>query len=255
MTDTHPLNRLLNLPPHEADELLAQASLGYWSQTRLNLTHAPLHWEWTKLAQTRPRLAVVAPREHAKSETFTVNQIAWRSIYTPGFQSYVFALSLDQAKKLKTRIDSVVEAVAPWLLSGPVVQHNQEYTRFQNYAEVQVAGAGKAVRGAHPDLIVGDDVLSEGNSMTSIRRQQTHEWWFGTIGGMSHPPTTRVIGRGKDARTIRVPGTVVHLVGTPFHRADLLMSMKSNPLYHFRRYAAEFDPAGLVPGTLAVEVS
>jgi hypothetical protein len=52
-----------------------------------------------------------------------------------------------------------------------------------------------------------------------------------------------------------MPATKVHLVGTPFHQQDLLMSMRSNPVYEFRRYAAEFDPADLVPGTTAVEVA
>ncbi len=37
------------------------------------------------------------------------------------------------------------------------------------------------------------------------------------------------------------PGTRIFLVGTPQHQNDLLMSMRENPTYHWRRYAAEFD--------------
>jgi hypothetical protein len=52
-----------------------------------------------------------------------------------------------------------------------------------------------------------------------------------------------------------MPPTRIMLVGTPFHERDLLMSMRGNPLYRFRRYAAEFDLALCVDGSLAVEAS
>lgn len=50
-----------------------------------------------------------------------------------------------------------------------------------------------------------------------------------------------------------MPPTRVHLVGTPFHQQDLLMNMAENPLYTFRRYAAEYEPDMLLEGH-AVEV-
>ena len=49
--------------------------------------------------------------------------------------------------------------------------------------------------------------------------------------------------------------TQIVLVGTPFHQQDLLMSMRANPIYHFRRYSVVFSPDELVAGTWAVEVS
>jgi hypothetical protein len=71
-----------------------------------------------------------------------------------------------------------------------------------------------------------------------------------TIGGMAHPGTTRrVLGNQR----VQMPGTKVFLVGTPFHEEDLLMSMKKNPLYQYRRYSAEFQASNLVDGW-AVEV-
>jgi hypothetical protein len=45
----------------------------------------------------------------------------------------------------------------------------------------------------------------------------------------------------------------VHLVGTPFHSSDLLMGMRANPIYEYRRYSAEFDVTG--DDTWAVEVA
>jgi hypothetical protein len=243
---------LANLRADEVEELACKAHMGVWAERRRGFVHADLHWEWNELAMTRGRLAVCAPREHAKSETFTVNQVAWRSIYTPGLESFVFAETSDQAKKIKERIDNAVAQAAPWMVEGQR-SNNLTSSVYANWASVEVAGSGKSVRGSHPDLIVGDDVLEEGNCMTSMQRKRIARWWAGTVGGMAHPPTVRSIGQ--TGRMMQVPGTIVHLVGTPFHQQDLLMSMRENPLYEFRRYAAEFDPADLVPGTMAVEVT
>lgn len=246
---------LARLPVDDVIELACKAHLGVWAEEKRGLLNAPLHWEWSEIAMTATRGCVVAPREHAKTEVFTVNQMAWRCQYTPGFQGYVFAQTGDQAAKLKERIDTAIADTAPWMLNGPHTMTNKTESRYANWSQISVAGAGKGVRGVHPDGIVGDDVLEEGNTLTAHQRKAVHRWWAGTIGGMAHPGTTRPIGRGKDARRVRMPPTRVHLVGTPFHAQDLLMSMKENPLYQFRRYAAEFREGDLVPGTMAVEVA
>lgn len=245
---------LARVPLDDAIELACKAHLGVWAEVKRGLVNADLHWEWSELAMSRSRLCVVAPREHAKTEVFTVNQIAWRCTYTPGLQCYVFAQTGDQAAALKARIDTAIEDTAPWMTAGPYAAANKTESRYANWSTVKAAGAGKGVRGEHPDLVIGDDVLEEGNTLTAHQRKAASRWWFGTVGGMAHPGTTRAIGKGEHARRVVIPPTKVHLVGTPFHRQDLLMGMRENPLYEFRRYAAEFDPGDLVPGTMAVEV-
>jgi hypothetical protein len=246
------LQNALQLPQAELDELLCKAHLGEWTQRRAGLDMSPLHWDWCVRRMTATRLAVVAPREHAKSETFTINGTAWESIYTPGLWTYIFAQTGDQAKVMLARIITVVEKVAPWMVSG-ALERNSSHIKFANSAVIDVAGAGKAVRGVHPDRIVGDDVLEEGTCATAHQRKRMEKWWFGAIGGMAHPGTKRTVGVGDDARDVWMEPTRIFLVGTPFHQQDLLMGMKKNPVYRFRRYAAEFDPADLVDG-MAVEI-
>lgn len=237
----------------EVQELACKAHLGVWAETKRGLENAAHHWEWSELAMTRNRLCVVAPREHAKSEVFTVNQVCWRCRYTPGLWAYVFTQTSDQASKIKERIDAAMWETEPWMIEGQHAQNSSE-TVFANWSRVSVAGAGRSVRGVHPDLIIGDDVLEEGNCLTHLQRKRMESWWFGTVGGMAHPGTVRTLGRSTEARKVAIPPTKVHLVGTPFHQQDLLMSMRDNPLYEFRRYAAEFEPEDLVDG-LAVEVA
>ena len=245
---------ILDVPSEVAFELACKAHLGVWVEQKRGYENAPLHWEWAEQAMSQRRLALVAPRDHAKTETFTVSQVAWRCTYNPGFQCYVFAQTGDQATALKARIDAALEAAEPWMVEK-MHSRSKSQSVYANWSSVTVAGAGKGVRGAHPDLIVGDDVLSEGTCATAYQRKKVEEWWFGTVGNMAHPGTTRKFGPPGRTVEVRMPPTRVHLVGTPFHADDLLMGMKANPLYRFRRYAAEFAPGDLVPGTLAVDVS
>jgi hypothetical protein len=244
---------LESMPVDEVEELICQAHLGVWAERKRGFENAPHHWEWCEKAMTSDRLCVVAPREHAKSEVFTVNHVAWRCRYVPGTWAYVFAQTGDQAQALKGRIDQAMWETHPWMMQG---QHGQNttHTVFANWSRVDVAGAGKSVRGKHPDLIVGDDVLEEGNCLTSHQRRRITRWWFGTVGGMAHPGTFRTLGPGENAPRVWLPPTKVILVGTPFHQQDLLMSMRDNPLYEFRRYAAEYGADDLKDG-LAVEVA
>jgi hypothetical protein len=244
------LGPLAGLNEAEAVELACKADLGVWAERKRGFRNSALHWEWSMLAMTVPRLALVAPREHSKTEVFTVNQVAWRCTYTPGIQCFVVAQTSEQAELLKARIDAAVAETAPWLVTEV---RNKTFSRYANWSQVTVGGAGKKVRGMHPDLIIGDDVLSEENSLTEHKRKQTARWWFGTVSNMAHPGTDRFVG-GPSGRRVWFPPTIVHLVGTPFHRKDLLMGMRDNPMYQFRRYAAEFRPEDLVDG-LAVEVA
>lgn len=251
MTSTS-VERLLDLPADEAKELLCKAHLGWWTQEKMRLEMSPLHWEWCRLRMTAQRMAVIAPREHAKTETFTVNGTAWESIYTPGLWTYVFAATGDQSKAFLQRIITAVEKADPWMVWGAKARNATSIT-FANWSMVSVAGAGKAVRSAHPDVIIGDDVLEEGSAATAMQRRRIERWWFGTVANMAHPETTRTIGQGDQMREVVMPASRILLVGTPFHQNDLLMNMKENPIYQFRRYRAEFRPEDLVDG-LAVEV-
>lgn len=185
------------------------------------------------------------------TEVFTVNQTAWRSIYQQGTWTYVFASTLNQAKALKERVDDAVHEARPDLFDGARLKTATE-TVYGNGSKITVASAGSSVRGAHPDVIVGDDVLEEDTCFTAYQRDKTKKWWKGTIAGMQHPMTSRII---RDVGRVVMPPTRTYLVGTPFHNDDLLMSMRANPLYTFYRYAAEFREEELLPDSLAVEAA
>lgn len=244
-----PLARRLSVD--DAVELACKAHLGVWSERKRGLLNGAHHWEWCELEMRIPRLAVIAPREHAKSEVFAVNATCWRARYLAGMWTYVFSSTSWLAQQLLTRIVATLEETDPWMVSG-ASQRNMSEITFANGSRVTVAGAGTNVRGAHPDRIVGDDVLEEGNTLTHLQRKRVERWWFGTVGGMSHPGTWRTLPGG---RKVWMAPTIARLVGTPFHQQDLLMSMRDNPVWKFYRYSAEYDASDLVEGMMAVEVA
>lgn len=234
-------------------ERMCRESPHVWAEQRRGFTNSALHREWYRLAQVEDRLTVLAPRDHAKTEVFTINMNAWRVCYSPGMEIVCFGNVDDQAKILKSRITAAVKEVRPDLVAGATKDDENEI-RFANGAWLRTAGARKAVRGGHPDVIVGDDVLEESTTLTDYQRKKTARWWFGTVSGMAHGgDSPRTL---PDGRKVRYPATKIHLVGTPFHDADLLMGMKKNEIYSYRRYSAEFDPARLPdPRSLAVEIA
>lgn len=248
---------LLDLPVDQAIAAACRAHLGVFSERKLGLVLADLHWEWCDIAMEWSRGCVIAPREHGKSVTFAVNATVWESLNSPGLWTYIFSETMEQAQAKLAQVKATMELVAPLMVAG-AFQDSMRQIEFANGSMVTVAGAGKSVRGDHPDRIVGDDVLEEEGALSELGRKRMQRWWFGTIGGMAHPGTTRKVRtRWWDDRVLlKMPPTRIMLVGTPFHERDLLMSMRTNPLYRFRRYAAEFDPVELrVPGSLAVEAS
>lgn len=247
---------LAGLTVAQARELSCRAHLGVWTEQKRRLKMTPLHWEWTDLVMAQRRMCVIAPREHGKTETFTVNHLAWRSTYTPGLWSYVFSQTDDQSKELIQKIVDTVEQTAPWMMKR-VRQKSALKVQFTNGARIVGAGAGKAVRGPHPDIIVGDDVLEEKLCLTELMRNRTERWWKGTVGGMAHAGTKRWVRKfpGSPWEQVLIPPTRIFLVGTPFHEQDLLNGMFTNPMYKTRRYAAEYRTVDLKPGTLAVQVA
>lgn len=247
---------LLDMPVDQAVDAACWAHLGVFSERKLGLTLAPYQWEWVDLSMDWSRGCIVAPREHGKSVTFAVNATVWESLNNPGLWTYIFSATSDQAKALLGQIKATMELVSPMMVAGAFVDNFTE-VEFANGSMVTVAGAGKSVRGAHPDRIIGDDVLEEDSALSELGRKRTHRWWFGAVGGMAHPGTTRKVRTRwwDDRRLLKMPPTRIMLVGTPFHERDLLMSCRNHSLVRYRRYAAEFDPADLVGGTWAVEVS
>ena len=245
------------LDPLAARELLAREHPGHYSESRFGYHNEPFHWEWFDLELREPRLTVVAPRDTAKSEVFSVATTCWFAERWPGSWQYIFCDSEPQGKLILERVVTAMVQANHELVAG-IVKDEATDVIFGNFSRVSVAGVGKRVRTAHPDRVVGDDVLNDASTATSLQRRKTDRWWNGTVAGMAHTGVWRREGWGKgrgEAVVRYYPASKLRLIGTPFHQSDLLMSMKRNPIYRFYRYKAESHPGERVAGTWAVEIS
>jgi len=224
---------------------------GQWATEKLGYTNAGVHDEWYGLLVAVRSLVVIAPRDSAKSQCLTINNVAWRCAYSPGFEAVVFAATDDVAKKLKARIDDTIAIATPALIDRCPTKNEHE-TVLNNGAKITAAGAGKAVRSAHPDLLVGDDVLDEEGCRSHSGRERVNSWWYGTVEGMRHSGQTP---RRWQGRTYTYGPTLSVLCGTPFHQDDLLMAAKQNAMVTWRRYASEFQDSDRLPGSWAIEAN
>ena len=236
-------------------EAAAAASPAAWSYLKRGLAPAEqvaglrsFHLDCYGLLRGTPRLVIVAPRSFGKSE-MSVCYLAWRCIHEPGVVCQIFSATELQAAKLKRRVDAAIAETRPDLLPrrGP----SDTRTQYVNGSIIEAAGAGAASRGIHPDVIVGDDVVTEESGLSQGPRKRLEDWWVASVGGMAHPGVTRVV----QGRRRTFSPSQIALVGTPFHPRDLLGSLKDNSQWTWRRYAAEFDPDDCqMPPSPAVEV-
>jgi len=100
--------------------------------------------------------------------------------------------------------------------------------------------------------------LTDASTSTNLQREKVERWWFGTVAPLAHPGVHRPLGWGNTKPqghqpTLFHPATKIVLVGTPFHQNDLLMKMKQNTAYTFRRYSAEYDIKNLREGSWAID--
>jgi hypothetical protein len=179
-----------------------------------------------------PRLVLVGPRYHGKTivgAAFT----AWRLVHNRGFYALLLSATEAQAARMKRLVDTLVDKARPSLMPR---MSSDTKTEFRHGALLEAAGVGASLRGIHPNLVWGDDVLDEQSAQSDIGRRRTENWWRGLVLGMS-------------------PDQAI-LTGTSLHFGDLLMKARKDPAVSWFRYAAEFDPDRLpVPSTLCVATS
>ena len=216
-----------SIPMTEIEEYLLANDIEYWSSVMRGFKNPPHIREWYSLINKVifggiKRLCIIAARDHAKSEVFAVNTTAWCAYYGMGLGIewvYIFCDTQPQANDILYRIAAVVDNIYPELTVNAKRWERRDKI-FSNGFRVTVRGAEASVRGAHPDLIIGDDVLSDSNSSSNATREKIKSWWRGTVSNMAKS-TTGII-----------------LEGTVQHQLDLLWTLRENPTYIWKRYPA-----------------
>ena len=210
-------------------EFLCRNDINIWSELYRGFNNPPHIRVWHKLINGvifggSKRLCILAPRDHAKSEVFAVNTTAYLAKYGKNKWKwvYIFCNTQAQANEIIYRVHDTIGKCYPEMLSG-IIRDEAREKIYSNGFRITGKGTGASVRGAHPDLIIGDDILDDDNSSTNMAREKVKRWWYGTVTNMAKPTSAIIIE------------------GTPQHELDLLMSLKDNPSYIWKRYPAEME--------------
>lgn len=171
------------------------------------------HEMWELCCSDHKRVAIAAPRGHAKStaisHTYTLANVLFRE------KKYVIIVSDTESQASQFLNDIKIElrenekmrdlfGVEKLLkdTETDLIVHCKDGHQFR----IQAKGSGQPLRGrkwrgTRPDLIIGDDLENDEIVMSSDRREKFRKWFYGAL----MPSISRNNG------TIRIVGTVLHL--------------------------------------------
>ena len=163
-------NRLMTSPDGDMDSPLIQSPIGF----------------------VHRRIALFAPRNHAKSTAFTVNYSLWQVGNRPNVRILIVSSTSTQAESFLREIKSTIEKnkhyrrVFGKLFPEDVKNPNEKWTskeiivrRTATHKDPTVAavGAGGAILSKRADIIICDDILSVENTRTAEQRDKIRLWF------------------------------------------------------------------------------
>lgn len=200
-------------------------------ETGALLAVAEHHEEWCGLLVVNPLVCLLAPRDHGKSYTVIAYLLwrAWRHNRHPltgelldempdgKLEVLYFSDTVPQVQERMQSLQSLMLAnetlfadVLPDFARGKAATVRAAWStrriRLKNRFEIRTRGYRTSTRGAHPDLVVLDDVLNDNSTLTQYQRDRGWRYFQGTVMPMN-------------ARQVIV-------IGTAFHYDDLLHRLK-----------------------------
>ncbi len=208
--------RLRRAAAMESPEAFAEVYLKSHCSEPFSRMHRELFGHLEQMMKKRPgRLAIAAPRGHAKTTIVSLAFVLWCVLYAEEKLVLIVSATEGQAKQ---RLRDIKEEIQknpmlledfpdvcvppgagrqpkPWRANGIVLR---------NGAMILVYGAGQGLRGAkhgsdRPGLIVVDDIEDPQEVISEEQRQKLQKWFSATLLHAGHPQTNVV-----------VVGTVLH---------------------------------------------
>ena len=203
-------------PILEIDWEMSKKDFTFFFQDILGWQLSHHHAAWVHNLHTHDRYCVKAARDHGKSVLF-LSYLLWRVAFTPKTKAIIFSHSLDQTIRHMRFMDDMIQ-------STPILKHLRSkdswaktYFGFTNGSFVSAKSVGGAVRGAHPDIILCDDILW---GTTDTELQKVASWFYEVMVPTLHHSAKLMI------------------VGTPFTPTDLYTELESKDGYLVETYPA-----------------
>lgn len=164
------------------------------------------------------RMAVAAPRGHAKSTIVALAYVLWCALYDKEKFIILVSATKPQATTLLSHIkDQVTDngrllADFPEVCSGPRKPWRDNQIQLGNGVMIRAYGAGQGIRGMRhkdqrPGLIIVDDLEETDTVIVEEQRQKLMAWFSGTLLKAGHPDTNVIV------------------IGTILHHASLLAQL------------------------------
>jgi len=180
------------------------------------------HNEWFEGAESNNKVCIIASRDHGKSVFFRC-YILWKMTYNPGTEVLFFSHSQHQSIDHMSKMDELIVTTPALAHLKPKRGWAKQLFRFTNKSSVRAMSVGKAVRGAHPDIVVLDDILS---SEASTQLKAISTWFYTALLPVLHHTAQLCI------------------VGTPFSFTDLYAELKKLDGYWVKEYPSISEQTG-----------
>lgn len=248
-----PKAHIINRAYHET-RMLAFASTFFklHTQDESSGEHIPFcsfHFELTELITdpANTRLAIAAPRGHAKSTIVSFFYVIWAALYAKKRNIVIVSSSEDMAVRFLRRIKAELEHnKSVNLIFGAQKSDKWSETEIilQNGVTINARGRGAQLRGLisgsrRPDLIILDDIEDEELVRSEIRRSDLELWLNGTVMPTLSPKVGQLI-----------------FIGTILHQDSLLNNVLTNyDEYKTKKFAALLeDDTPLWPERFTIEM-
>lgn len=205
--------------------------------TGKRLHNASFHVEWHELVRAHDLVVLIAPVEHAKSQSIAIGKTLHMIGNNPDLRGALISNTATMAEKLLGQVRTSIERnqrlreVFPNLRRS--TKHEDPWRQDRITVErktvakdptLQAVGAYGPLVGSRLDFIVLDDVLDFDNTRTEEQRKKLVDWFDTTV-------FTRLVKGGK-----------IFVIGTPWHPDDLLHVLAKRAGFEVRRYSAVHNP-------------
>jgi len=193
------------------------------------------HSELIHMAFTHPKVAIAAPRNHAKSTVMNFFVPMFNALYGLKKNIVIISANEDLAKKFLKRIRNELEFNSKIKLAfGEQKTQKWSETEIQlpNGTSMSAKGRGAHIRGVidgstRPDLIILDDIEDDELVRSQLRRLDLEDWFNSSVMQTLDSSTGQVI-----------------FIGTVLHEDSLLnrlLDKKLYPDFHQKRFSAVID--------------
>lgn len=154
----------------QAIQALCETDFLIFQKVELGMELGPQHMKWAEHLATGQDVVELAPRDHGKSHSLIRAYGLWKIKYNPWVKE-VLILGPDQPTAVEN-LDKIKDFLERPTLNYLIPKKRRDtfFSRTEiqltNGKSIKAKGIGSPLRGRHPQLILMDDVLNEGNSLT-----------------------------------------------------------------------------------------